>query len=318
MAVLGHLPGWLAQPEVQIAAICDPAAERRHHAFRILKGVRIYDNLDLMLDGERPDFVDIASPPAFHAAAARAALEADAHVLVEKPLCLSLDELESLIELARSRSRVLMCVHNWKHAPAYRKAFEIIESGRLGKLQEIKLERLRTAPAGDQGTGGRWRRDPALGGGILIDHGWHACYLAQWLTGGAAPRLVAARLAGEDGNGAEEIADLELTCAEGRRASIHLSWRAATRRTAASIRGERAILEIEGDAVRLIENHGARHDLPISDAPDDSYHAAWFSAVAREFQAAVEAGGGSIMMTNQSEARSTLAIISQARVAARS
>ena len=45
-----------------------------------------------MLDGERLDFVDVASPPAYHAAAARMALEAGAHVLVEKPLCLARDE----------------------------------------------------------------------------------------------------------------------------------------------------------------------------------------------------------------------------------
>lgn len=72
---------------------------------RLIKNVRVYDDLELMLDGESPDFVDIASPPAYHAAAARAALAAGAHVIVEKPMCLTLEEFDTIAELARRKSR---------------------------------------------------------------------------------------------------------------------------------------------------------------------------------------------------------------------
>ena len=315
VAAEGHLPGWATRPEVQIVAICDPVAARRHHAFRILKGVRVYDDLGLMLDGERPDFVDVASPPGFHAAAARAALEAGAHVIVEKPLCLALEEFDALAELARIRGRVLMCVHNWKHAPAYRRAFELIASGRLGKVREITLERLRTGPAGGDGPGARWRREAALGGGILIDHGWHTLYLAQWLMGGAAPRLISARLGGNREGGAEEEADLQLAFDGDRRAAIQLSWHAAARRTSASIRGDRAVLELEGNALRLTEAQ-ASHDLSVIDAADDSYHAAWFGSLAGDFEQAIERGGGAIVATNLAESRAALAIILEARAAA--
>ena len=61
-----------------------------------MKNVRVYDDLELMLDGEAPDFVDVASPPALHREAARAVLEAGAHVLVEKPLALTLPTSMSL------------------------------------------------------------------------------------------------------------------------------------------------------------------------------------------------------------------------------
>ena len=71
VAARGHLPGWLTREAVSIVAIHEPIAERREVAMRMLKSARIYDDLGLMLDGERSDFVDIASPPAFHAAAAR-------------------------------------------------------------------------------------------------------------------------------------------------------------------------------------------------------------------------------------------------------
>jgi predicted dehydrogenase len=315
VAAEGHIPGWAARPEVQLAAICDPVAERRHHALRILKGVRIYDDLALMLDGERPDFVDIASPPTFHAAAARAALEAGVHAIVEKPLCLDLAEFDSLVALARGRGQVLMCVHNWKHSAAYRRAHELIASGRLGRVREIRLERLRIGPAGGEGPGARWRREPALGGGILIDHGWHVLYLAQWLMGGDAPRLVASRPGARSERGAEESAELELSFPGGRRATINLSWRAGVRRTSASIVGDRATLEIEGDSIRLKEG-ASEQDLSVVDAPDDSYHSAWFGALAAEFAAAIALGGGAIMETNLAEARSALGVILEARASA--
>ncbi len=317
VAVEGHLPGWAARPDVQIVAICDPVAERRHHGFRILKGVRVYDDLGLMLDGERPDFVDVASPPAWHAAAARAALESGAHVIVEKPLCLELAEVDALAGLARRNGRVLMCVHNWKHSPAYRRAHETIASGRLGTIREITLERLRTAPAGGAGPGARWRRDPALGGGILIDHGWHALYLTQWLMGtGAAPHLVSSRLVGDAEGGAEEIADLELAFPGGRRAAIHLSWRAAVRRTSASIRGDLGTLDLEGNSLRLTSS-GASQDLSVVDAADDSYHSTWFGSLAAEFESAIASDDELVVETNLAESRIALAIILEARAAAK-
>src|SRR5579863_82506 len=130
VAAQAHLAGWLSRPDVAIVAVHEPTASRRHAAINLVKNVRVYDDLELMLAGEALDFVDIASPPAFHAATARMALEAGAHVLVEKPLCLERGELAQLSGLAARQSRVLMCVHNWKHSPVYRRAHELIDSGR--------------------------------------------------------------------------------------------------------------------------------------------------------------------------------------------
>ena len=114
VAAQAHIAGWRTRPGVAIVAIHDPASARRHQAINLLKNVRVYDDLDLMLDGEALDFVDIASPPAFHTASVRKALAAGAHVLVEKPACFSSAELDGLAALAAERARVLMCVHNWK------------------------------------------------------------------------------------------------------------------------------------------------------------------------------------------------------------
>src|SRR4029077_15869990 len=147
VAAQAHLAGWRTRPEVNIVAIHDPVSERRHHAMRLIPNIRVYDDLELMLDGEGLDFVDVGSPPAYHAATARMALAAGAPALVENPVCLAPDEFESLPAPAKSRARVLMCVHNWKHAATYRLAHDLIMTRRLGGNCYRALARLPPAAA---------------------------------------------------------------------------------------------------------------------------------------------------------------------------
>src|SRR5271168_4571318 len=317
VAARAHLGGWRSRPNLAIAAIHDPVSERRHEAIRLIKNVRVYDDLELMLDGEAPDFVDVASPPGMHHEAARAALSAGAHVIVEKPLALSIAEFDELARLAAEKSRVLMCVHNWKYAPAYAAARRAIEEGRLGEIRFMSIDRLRTEPAGAGGSGGKWRAAAASGGGILIDHGWHVFYLMYWLLGGERPVSASARLESPAGVDVDDVADVRVRFVKGALCRAHLSWRAPVRRTSAAIYGERACLEIEGDRVTLTERSGKVEDLSVADAAEDSYHSAWFSGVAQEFERAVAEGTDSPTASrNLTEARVALMLIEGSRKSA--
>src|SRR6202158_2838531 len=105
VAARAHLPGWRTREDVGVAVVHDPLSARRHEAIRLIKSVRVYDDLGLMLDGESPDFVDIASPPAYHAESRRAALSGGTHVIVEKPLCLGLSEFDEVAAVAAKEGR---------------------------------------------------------------------------------------------------------------------------------------------------------------------------------------------------------------------
>jgi len=317
VAARAHLPGWRTRENIAIGAIHDPISERRHEAIRLIRNVRAYDDLELMLDGDAPDFVDVASPPGMHHEAARAALRAGAHVLVEKPLALTLADFDELAAIAAEKRRVLMCVHNWKYAPAYAAARRAVEAGRLGEICFMSIDRLRTEPAGAGRSGGKWRASAASGGGILIDHGWHVFYLMCWLLGGESPVSISARLESPAGVDVDGVADVRVGFGAGRVARAHLSWRAPVRRTSAVIYGERASVEIEGDRVRLTDRSGKAEDLSVADIPDDSYHSAWFGGVAEEFERAVTEGTDSpIARRNLAEARIALALIDAARQSA--
>lgn len=314
VAARAHLAGWRTRENIAIGAIHDPISQRRHEAIRLIKNVRVYDDLELMLDGEAPDFVDVASPPGLHHKAARAALEAGAHVLVEKPLALSLGEFDQLAALAAEKHRVLMCVHNWKYAPAYAASSRAIEAGRLGAIRFISVDRLRTEPAGAGGSGGKWRASAASGGGILIDHGWHVFYLMSWLLGGETSLSVSARLESPEGMDVDDLADVRIRFGNGAIGRAHLSWRAPARRTSALIYGERASLEIEGDRVLLTDRSGTSEDLSVPDMADDSYHSAWFGGVAEEFERAVTEGTNSpVAIRNLAQARVALLLIEASR-----
>ena len=314
VAARAHLPGWRTRPNVVIGAIHDPISERRHEAIRLIKNVRVYDDLELMLDGEAPDFVDVASPPGSHYEAARAALAAGAHVLVEKPLAISLGEFDDLARLAAAKGRVLMCVHNWKYAPAYAAARGAIEAGMLGAIRFMSIDRLRTEPAGAGGSGGKWRAAAASGGGILIDHGWHVFYLMNWLLGGEAPASISARLESPAGVNVDDVAEVRISFAGGAFSRSHLSWRAPVRRTSALIYGDRASIEIEGNRVTLTDRSGKAQDLSVADKADDSYHSAWFGGVAQEFERAVAEGTDSpVAGRNLTEAHVALMLIEAAR-----
>ena len=314
VAARAHLAGWRTRENVVIGAIHDPISDRRHEAIRLIKNVRVYDDLELMLDGEAPDFVDVCSPPGLHHEAARAALSAGVHVIVEKPLALSLEEFDQLAAIAAEKSRILMCVHNWKYAPAYAVARKAIEAGRLGAIRFMSIDRLRTEPAGAGGSGGKWRAYAASGGGILIDHGWHVFYLMYWLLGGDSPVAISARLESPAGADVDDLADVRIRFATGAFSRAHLSWRAPVRRTSALIYGELASLEIEGDRVVLTRRSGEVEHLSVKDVADDSYHSAWFGGVAEEFARAVTEGTNSLVAKrNLAEARVALMLIDAAR-----
>jgi predicted dehydrogenase len=338
VAAQAHLPGWRECDRVSVMAIHDPIAARRHAAINLRANLRVYDDLALMLDGESPEFADITSPPAYHAEAARMALEAGAHVLVEKPLCLDAAEFERLAALAKARQRVLMCVHNWHFAPAYREAYELIAAGRLGELHTIFLIRLRSQPAGatlnifggDSGaaplpSAERWRTEAKTGGGILSDHGWHVFYLIHRLMGLDAGGMglgapderhikMSAHLGYRSNSMVDDLADLRITWPSGRLANVNLSWRSPARRTSATIYGDRGLLEIESDRVVLTGHNGAVEDHSVADAPDDSYHRTWFAGLAIHFLDAIAEGAdGPIVRQNHAEIRFALAATSAAR-----
>jgi predicted dehydrogenase len=290
VAVHGHLPGWLARPEVRIAAVADTDPARRAMAASLLPGVPLYASAEALMAAEALDFVDVCTPPASHAGLIQAALERDVHVLCEKPLVSSPGALAALAALAAQRARVLHTVHNWHHAPVVARTSALVAAGAVGPVERITWEtlRLRPAAAGDP-RGGNWRVDPDVaGGGVLTDHGWHVFYvIARWM-GSAIPIAVTAALERRRHRqwAVEDTARVAIGF-PGATAEVLLTWAADERRNRAEVRGRDGVLRLEDDAL-VLERAGAeeRWSCPPG-LSAGSHHPEWFHGVAEEFLAAV-------------------------------
>ena len=177
----GHWPAYAASREAKIVAVVDRTEERRKIARESLPGVATFATIEELAAGEEIDFVDICTPPAWHGEPMLDALARGWNVLCEKPMLLDLVELEQARSLARESGRAIVPVHNWKYAPIVRHASQVLHSGAIGPLRGVEIETLRVQDcAVADPAHPSWRRDPVIaGGGVLMDNGWHAIYLAH-------------------------------------------------------------------------------------------------------------------------------------------
>jgi predicted dehydrogenase len=292
VAVHGHLPGWLARPDVRIEAAADTDPERHAVAARLLPGARWYGSAEELLAREALDFVDISTPPSSHAGLIRAALDRGCHVLCEKPLVLSSEVLADLARVAAARGRVLHTVHNWHHAPIVERTARLIAAGAVGPVEAITWETLRVKPAvAGNGGAGNWRVDPAIaGGGVLTDHGWHVFYvLCRWI--GEDPVAIGAALEQRRHRqwAVEDTARIRLAF-EVARADILLTWAADERRTRAEVRGREGVLRLDDEDLVLVRDGAEERWSCPPGLSAGSHHPEWFRAVVGEFLGAV--GGG--------------------------
>lgn len=100
---------------------------------------KIYSSVDEMLSDEKVDIVYIATPHNTHIEFLRKALKVNKHVLCEKAITLNSDELSEAVTLAKERNLILAEAMTIFHCPVYDKVFEIINSGKLGKLKTIQV-----------------------------------------------------------------------------------------------------------------------------------------------------------------------------------
>jgi predicted dehydrogenase len=119
---------------VEVTRCVDLRPERRAAASKRYPTVQVSAEADDILNDSEIDAVVIATPVFTHYALARQALEANKHVLVEKPMTRTTKEAEELIQLAKSRQVVLMVDHTFVYTGAVRRMKEIIEAQELGEL----------------------------------------------------------------------------------------------------------------------------------------------------------------------------------------
>jgi UDP-2-acetamido-3-amino-2,3-dideoxy-glucuronate N-acetyltransferase len=125
-----------------LRVICDVDPLKLQHYTKQHPGVLCVTDFSHVLADERVKGVVLATPATTHYELAKACLDADKDVLVEKPLALRVEEGEELVHLATKRKRLLMVGHVLNYHPAILKLKQLIHEGILGKLYYIYSNRL--------------------------------------------------------------------------------------------------------------------------------------------------------------------------------
>jgi predicted dehydrogenase len=133
----------LAQhPQVELRWICDPSTQALEKAKRLAPQAAQWTTLDKSLADGDVDGVVVAVPVENHFEVAMAALQADKHVLVEKPLSRTVREATRLCDEANRRHLVLMVGHTFLYNGAVRRIKAMIDDGELGEIRYIFMRRL--------------------------------------------------------------------------------------------------------------------------------------------------------------------------------
>lgn len=161
----------------KVVAACDTAPARRD-MMADKYGCATYSRIEDLIADPAVELVDIATRSPDHAAHAIMALKAGKKVFLEKPIALSLAEAKKLAKVAAKYPDALFIRHNRRFEPGFQHIREIIDSGLLGEVYEIKLRR--------QGFGRRddWQTILKCGGGQLLNWGPHLVDHALQFLGG--------------------------------------------------------------------------------------------------------------------------------------
>lgn len=184
-----------------IELVCGALSSRKEVALEsgrslFLPEERIYTSYDEMFEKEsqlspdiRMDFVSIVTPNHAHFDPAKKALEHGFHVMIDKPITLTLEEAKLLKEKVDQSGLLLGLTHTYTGYPMVKQAKEIVSSGVLGKIVKVYVSYhqgwLSKFSEKKEGTQASWRTDPKRSGkaGGMGDIGTHAFNLAEYITG---------------------------------------------------------------------------------------------------------------------------------------
>lgn len=172
-----HAQSIASHPEAQLVAIVAPSEASRAAAAKAHPQARIFADHGAMLAETKLDLLDIVTPSHTHGEIACAALDAGCHVLLEKPMALSIDDCRAMVQRARARGKHLAVGHEFRLSSQWGEIKRLIDCGTIGTPQYVLVELLRK-PYRPGASG--WRYDQNRVGSWVLEEPIHFFDLARW------------------------------------------------------------------------------------------------------------------------------------------
>lgn len=229
-----HVPAVRQVPEIDVVAFCDVDGDRARAAARLVRHARFERDLDFILADSSIDAVAVCTPPRQHVGQALAVLRADKHLFLEKPIALTAQDCDALVDEGRAAATRAVVGFNLRQHRLLRAAQEVLARGLLGEIELVRS--VFTSDARLTRGRGSWRDEKNGGGDVLQDLATHHIDAWRWLLHSEIESLSAV---GDDGG----IASASLTARlrGGAVATLHVCDRAVPANE----------IDIVGDRARL-------------------------------------------------------------------
>jgi len=176
-------------PDAEVVGVMSPSADHAEIFARKHGIPHHFKNIDDMLRIPEIDLVVIGAPNHVHCELTIKAAKAGKHVVVEKPLCLNLEEADRMIGACREANVKLMYAEELCFTPKYVRLKELLDEGALGKPVLIKQSEKHDGPHADH----FWDVERS-GGGVMMDMGCHAVQFFRWINNYNPVRSVYAQM----------------------------------------------------------------------------------------------------------------------------
>lgn len=174
-----HMPSLKGLDNVELVAFCDIILERAEKAAKNfgVEGARVYEDYNEMLATEKLDVVHVCTPNNVHAPVSIAAMEADCHVMCEKPMAKTVEQAQAMLDAHKRTGKKLTIGYQNRFTAENQYLHEACENGDLGEIYYAEAEAIRRRAVP---TWGVFIDEDKQGGGPLIDIGTHSLDLALW------------------------------------------------------------------------------------------------------------------------------------------
>jgi predicted dehydrogenase len=185
-----HAQAVLDHPQGELVAATNWREESLRKLGETFRIPRITTSWYDLVHADDIDAVVISTPNALHAEQAIACLHGGKHVLVEKPMAMTVAECDAIIAAARDSGKSLMVAHCWRFHPSVIEVRDVVARGELGEIVKTHGYGIHK----EWGPSGWFTQRALAGGGALIDMGVHAIDTVRFVLGDPEPVRVCASI----------------------------------------------------------------------------------------------------------------------------
>ena len=183
-----HAPGYLGNSDARIYAVADNGPGTAEARVAEWGAEKAYTDYRAMLDDPNVDAVEVLTPHSMHAQMVVDALDAGKHVSLQKPMAITLDECNAIVEAANKTDKFMRVFENFAYYEPIVRAKQMLDDGMIGDPVSMRMKTVfghRKYGWDIPDASIAWRYDQTINGGgkAILDYGYHIFAMGRWFLG---------------------------------------------------------------------------------------------------------------------------------------